>query len=101
MQKIINSKKYNTETAKEVAYYDNGCGCGDFRHFTEVLYLKKTGEFFLYGSGGAMSKYCQSRGNSWTGGSEIIPMTTREAKEWVMDHCDTHTYITLFGEVEE
>ena len=49
MKKIINNKMYNTETATEVASYDNGCYLSDFRHFREELYRKRTGEFFLYG----------------------------------------------------
>lgn len=52
MKKIINGKKYDTETAKEVAckawyYY------GDLNFVIEKLYKKKTGEFFLYAAGGA------------------------------------------------
>lgn len=101
MRKIINSKMYNTETATEVASYDNGCSMGDFRHYSEELYRKKTGEFFLYGCGGAMSKYSKSCNNGWSGGSQIIPMSENKAKAWVMAHCDAETYVALFGEVEE
>lgn len=101
MKKIINNKMYNTETATMVASYNNGCSMSDFCHFSEELYLKKTGEFFLCGSGGAMSKYARPFDNGWSGSSQIIPMTENAAKEWVMDRCDTDTYINLFGEVEE
>ena len=101
MKKIINNKMYNTETATEVASYDNGCYLGDFRHFREELYRKRTGEFFLYGSGGAMSKYSKPCGSGRSGGDQIIPMSESKAKRWVMEHCDADTYIKLFGEVEE
>ena len=101
MKKIINNKMYNTETATEVASYDNGCYLSDFRHFREELYRKRTGEFFLYGCGGAMSKYAKSCGNGWSGGSQIIPLAEKDAQKWVEKHCDADTYINLFGEVEE
>ena len=49
MIKIINGKKYNTDTAKMVGDYDNNQPTNDFYYFAEELYRKKTGEFFLYG----------------------------------------------------
>lgn len=101
MKKIINNKMYNTETATMVASYDNGCSMSDFCYFSEELYIKRTGEFFLCGSGGAMSKYTRACDNGWSGSSQIIPMTENAAKKWVMDRCDADTYINLFGEVEE
>lgn len=101
MKKIINGKLYNTETAKEMAHFDNGLGGGDFGHYYEDLYLKKTGEWFLYGSGGPMSIYGEPYSNGWVGGSEIIPYTEEEAKDWAVRHLDADEYMKLFGEVEE
>ena len=101
MKKIINYKMYNTDTATEVASYCNGYSCGDFRHLQETLYRKKTGEFFLYGCGGAMTMYSTPSGDDWTGGEDISSLTEGDAKIWVMEHCDADTYIALFGEVEE
>lgn len=102
MKKIINGKKYDTETAKAVAYDRNGYSYRDFKWWEETLYQKKTGEFFLHGQGGAMSKYAKSCGqNSWCGGSEIIPMTLDEASKWAEEHIDGDVYENIFGEVEE
>ena len=56
MKKIINGRKYDTETAKEIGYWSNGYPCSDFNHCEETLYLKKTGEYFLYGEGGALTE---------------------------------------------
>lgn len=81
-KKIINGKLYDTETAKFIGYYDNGCGGRDFRHMSEELYLKKTGEFFQLGEGGPLSKYSEERGNNTCGISKIIPLTENEAKKW-------------------
>lgn len=102
MKKVINGKMYNTETAKKVGSWGNEYYYNDFRWCAEELYKKKTGEFFLHGNGGAMSKYSVSCGqNSWSGGEEIIPMTDSEAKEWAEKHLDADEYEEIFGEVEE
>ena len=100
MKKIIEGKMYNTETAKEVFKWDNG-NYGKFEYCEEALYKKKTGEFFLYGYGGPMSKYAISRGNETSSGEEINPLTEKEAKKWLEKKGDTKTYIETFGEVEE
>lgn len=102
MKQIINGKKYNTETAKEMGCWSNNYSYGDFNYCRESLYRKKTGEYFLYGVGGAMSKYSQSCGqNSWSGGEKIMPMTESEAKRWAEKHLTADEYEEIFGEVEE
>lgn len=101
MKKIINGRKYNTETARELASWDNGYIGSDFSFIVEVLYKKKTGEYFLYGFGGPMSKYAESCGANLTWGSEIIPMNEIEAKRWSEKKLSCEKYEELFGEVEE
>ena len=102
MKKIINGKLYDTDTAKSIGSYGNGYGIGDYHYFYEVLYRKKTGEFFLYGSGGAGTRYSVECGNRcWTGGDAIIPFTEDEAKEWAEEHLDADDYMEVFGTVEE
>ena len=103
MKKIINYKKYDTDTAKEIASMSSGGSYTDFKHYEETLYRKKTGEFFIFGEGGAMSKYCERAAyeNMWTSGSRIVPLTLEEAQQWVMEFCDGDTYESLFGPVEE
>lgn len=102
MKKIINGKVYDTETAKEIASWGNGGGWMDFHHFEETLYRKKTGEFFLFGEGGAMTKYAKPvEQNSWTGGSRIMPMSFSEAQAWAEEHLDGDEYEAIFGEVTE
>ena len=102
MKKIINGKKYNTETAKVVGSWSNNHSYSDFSYCEETLYEKRTGEFFLYGEGGPMSKYrsaCWQ--NSWSGGVDIIPMTEIEARKWAEKHLNADEYEEIFGEVEE
>lgn len=102
MKKIINGKKYDTDTATEVGYWSNGFGYRDFSWMEETLYRKKTGEFFLHGEGGPMTGYAeQCGGNGWCSGERIIPMTEEKAKEWAERRMDVDEYEALFGEVEE
>src|SRR5690606_41772958 len=54
----------------------------DFRFWSEELYRKKTGEFFLYGEGGPASKYGRKiEQNTWSGGEQIIPLTLKEDRK--------------------
>lgn len=101
MKKIINGKKYDTDTAELLSQWDNGLYGNDFNSCSEDLYKKKTGEFFLHVEGGANSKYSKSSGNSSCGSSDIIPMTETEAKEWFEAKGDADKYEEIFGEVEE
>lgn len=102
MKKIINGKKYDTETAKFKGKYDNGLGGTDLDWYEESLYLKRTGEFFLYGVGNARSKYSEACGsNWWSGSSDIIPLSLNEAMKWSETHLDGDEYEAIFGEVEE
>ena len=101
MKKIINGKRYDTATAKKIgdASHSNN---RDFGYWYEELYQKKTGEFFLYGEGGPMSKYSRSTGqNEWAGGEEINPLTLGEAQEWGEKYLDADEYEEVFGRVEE
>ena len=41
MRKIINGRKYDTETAEQLACYWNELSTRDFRHMTERLFRKK------------------------------------------------------------
>ena len=100
MKKILNGKMYNTETAKRIANrsYSNP---RDFNYVSETLYRKKTGEFFLYGEGGAMTTYSIRTENGWSGGDEFIPLSEGKARKWMETYCDADEYIEVFGEPEE
>lgn len=101
MKKVINGRRYNTDTATLIGStgYSHS---GDFAYWREYLYRKRTGEFFLYGIGGPMSKYSQKIGqNEWSGGQEIQPLTLQEAQEWAEEHLDADEYEQVFGVVKE
>lgn len=101
MKKIINGKMYNTDTAKLIDSYEIG-SASDFGHLYEALYQKKTGEFFVYGEGGAMTEYAKyDESGNVTGGSDIRPITDDAAKEWLERHSSADVYISVFGTVNE
>ncbi len=101
MKKVIHGKLYDTETAQLIGGQGNGLGWNNFRNIDEDLYLKKTGEFFLAGEGGALTKYAEDTGHGKCAGEAIFPLTEEEAREWVEQYLDADKYIELFGEPEE
>lgn len=101
MKKIIDGRVYDTEKAQYLGADRADCGGSDFRYWTEELYLKRTGEYFLFGSGGPMSRYAwQIETSSWVGGTRIMPLTYDEAKLWAEEHLGADKYIELFGDPE-
>ena len=101
MKKIIGGKRYDTETADFMGS-DSYSNTRDFHYWYEGLYRKRNGEFFLYGEGGAASKYAETVGqNEWCGGEKIIPLSVEKAKEWAEKHLSCDTYEKIFGAVED
>lgn len=101
MKKIINGKLYDTETAKSMGVDCEGSP-RDLDYLREELFQKRTGEYFLYGEGGARSKYAVSRGmNEWSGGEKIIPLSYKAAAEWAEEHLDADDYQQIFGAISE
>lgn len=97
MKKIINGRLYDTDTAKELGV-DCYSNIRDFHYWSERLYQKRTGEFFMHGEGGPLSHYAVSTGdNTWSGGEKIIPLTAAKAREWAEEHLDADAYEAVFG----
>lgn len=102
MKKIINGKLYDTDTAKELGLRSNGLVWRDFRNVCETLYRKRTGEFFLHGEGGPMTKYAEvASGGGWTGSAKIIPLTYDAAREWAEKNLSADEYAEIFGMPDE
>jgi hypothetical protein len=102
MKKIINGAKYDTSTAKKLGEWSNNLGDRDFNNCTERLYRTKSGKYFIYGYGGAMTKYSESCGNNtWSGGSNIEPVSRKAAMEWAEENLDGDGYEEIFGVVPE
>ena len=102
MKRIIDGRKYDTETATEVHEWSDKAP-SDFGYIEETLFRKRTGEYFLYGYGGPMTRYAEREayGSGYTYGSTIIPMTYDEARAWAEGHMDVDGYESEFGEVPE
>lgn len=101
MKKIINRKMYNTETAVSLADYSNRLSRSDFGYIHETLFQKRTtGEYFLFGEGGAATKYAESFGNARCEGWNITPMTEDQAATWVERYANDR-FEDIFGIVCE
>lgn len=99
MKKIINGRKYDTDTAHYVGHWDNGEEYGDFGYEEAKLYRKRNGEHFLALYGGANTRYAKSDGTgSWSGGSMIQPVSFEDAREWAERHLKVEDYEAEFGE---
>lgn len=101
MYKVINGKRYNTDTAQLMGEHSYGYP-GDFDYVSEELYRKQTGEFFLYGEGGARTSYAVAVDqNSWSGGEHITPLSYAEAQKWAEEHLGGEEYDKIFGAVDD
>lgn len=102
MKKIIKGKVYDTETAKRLAFWENMADARDPHRVEETLYRKKTGEYFVLGSGGGLTRYAEAvEQNRWTGGERIMPLSYEEATRWAEEHLDGDEYEAIFGAVVE
>ena len=95
MKKIINGKRYDTETAKLYCRWSNRCG--SFDACDEALYKTKSGAYFLAGSGGAKSKYAETYGNGTSEGHGLQVITEEEAIEWLERHDGTEVLEQYFA----
>ena len=100
MIKIIDGKRYNTETATKLGHWWNGYSCTDFYTCSETLYQTKKGQFFLYGESGPMGKYSRSVGNMTSGGEGIYLLSESDASQWCEDKLDSDGWPDCF-EVKE
>ena len=101
MKKSINGKVYDTETAQVLGSWSH-MSDRSFERIDETLYRKRTGEFFLHGQGGPMSRYAvQIEQNSWRGGEKITPLSWVDARSWVESHLNSEDYERIFGPVSE
>lgn len=100
MKKIINGRRYDTDSAREIGSASSGIGT-DLQYWEETLYRKQTGEFFIHGQGGPASRYAEAVGtNQWSSGKRIMPVTLQEAQKWAENYLDADEYEKVFGSIE-
>lgn len=89
MIKVINGKRYNTETADMVFRYWNGMPQSDFRYRYKDLYRTRNGAWFIHHDGGAMTDMAVSVGGNGSGWSEEIePVSEDDAFGFLQAHSD-------------
>jgi hypothetical protein len=104
MLKIINGKRYNTETATDVLSLDINAGMyvvesrSDFRWEDTELYLTKKGEWFLAGQGNALSRWGRQCGSMRGPGSGIMPICSEEAQAILEEHGQTELIEKYFSD---
>lgn len=101
MRKVINGKRYDTETATRIASRWEGDGLGDARFISEDLYRTPRGAWFIHGQGGALSMYGVPVGNAWSSGERIRTLSPEGAMEWLESHDHLGALEKYFGDTLE
>lgn len=104
----INGLSYDPQKAKEIMTWDNGYARTDNRFAENTIYKKRTGEYFLYGRGGAGSEYAQpvkSDPGSMGEGDIIRPLTIEETKNLILKNeensLNDDVYEREFGAIKQ
>jgi hypothetical protein len=98
---IINGKRYDINRATILYNWNNRKLESDPDYLSESLYRKKTGEYFLYGIGGANTRYGVWEGVTGRAGYKIMPLTPAEARLWVESHATADEYAEIFSVSEK
>ena len=72
MIKIIDGKRYNTDTAKLIFSHENGRNQSDFDYISRDLYLTKNKAWFIHHFGGAHTYMGVPVGSNGIGSSQSI-----------------------------
>lgn len=84
MRKIINGKRYDTETAEYLGRDETeGIGENNFHYYCEELYRTSKGNYFLYGEGHGLTRWATRNADGMRGwGSGIESLSKEEALSW-------------------
>jgi hypothetical protein len=82
MQQVIDRTLYDTDTAEQIAHYQESTDPRDFWFLIEDLYKTSDGHYFLHGRGGAQTKYATRTSDGTTGSEELRAFTDEEALDW-------------------
>lgn len=83
MKAIIDNKTYDTDAAKLVSSFDNGCTVGDLDYYGHEVYLTEDGGHFVLCSGGARNILAiyDNASDSTCSGDLIIPLADQKLVE--------------------
>ena len=102
MKRIIERKRYDTETARKIGSDEGVAYYGDFHWVSEALYITPRGNFFLAGEGGPLSRYGRpTYGGGTCGGEGIVPVTKEEALMWCEQYLNEEEYADYFSNMIE
>jgi hypothetical protein len=87
MKCIINSKRYDTETAQRIAAWDSRHPVTDFHHEEESLYRTAGGNWFLHWEGGPLSSRRLCVGREYHPNNGITPLSEPEVLAW-LERCN-------------
>jgi len=100
MLKIIDGKRFNTDTATTICISDAGLSVSDFSHENTTLYRSPKGQFFLSGWGGPSSRWRHDSGNGFCEGDGLYLIDALEARVFAEQH-GTPEDVEEFFEVED
>lgn len=98
MKRIIDGKRYDTKTATLIYAYESPYPRSDFNWYVETLHRTSKGNYFLAGEGGPLSKYAERSGNETRGGSDLKPISDKDAQRWLEKRGASDELEALFGE---
>ena len=107
MRRSINGKYYNIASARKLGFWASeaepfGAETQNFRDYTETLYVTRTGNHFLYTSGGLAGRYAQNLGESrWVREGNIIPISPENAKKWGKECLSEAEFFSVFGTTKD
>ena len=87
MRKVVKGKVVDTE--KMVKVSEVRCGnVTDYNYVRETLYFDPESKlFYLYGRGGAASRYAEAVGiNQWSEGEKLMKITKGLALQWLEEN---------------
>lgn len=97
MKRIIDGKRYDTETAEEICALTCTANSGDFAWHRTKLYRTRNGAFFLAGEGNASSMWATAaRGGGRGPGEGIRVISADEAREILEREDETDVLERLF-----
>lgn len=82
MQQVIDRTLDDTETAEQIAHYEEVTESTTFLFLIEGLYKTSEGDYFSHGRGGAQTNYATRTGDGTTVDEKIRAFTAEQALDW-------------------
>ncbi len=96
MRAVIEGELYDTQTDEFIGMATADVPVNDFRYWQAGLYrMERTGQFFLAGVGGPMTRFARATENGTVGGSKIIILDDDYAQDWAEAHLNTEIQAAL------